>query len=145
MSQSFHGQCHCGNLELTFETNLTLEQLPIRACTCSFCRKYGVRSTSDPNGKVKIAVHDTSQFIRYRFGLKTADFLICGKCGIYVAAVMPLAGKSYATVNVNALDASESFMREPLTVNYDRETAAARRARREKSWTPVVEFREGSS
>ena len=135
---TLHGQCHCGNLELTFETNLTPEQLPVRACACSFCRKHGALSTSDPNGKVKITVHDANLLIRYRFGLKTADFLICKRCGIYLAAVMILGDKSYATVNVNTFDASESFKQQPLTISYDGENEAERRARRVKNWTPVV-------
>lgn len=142
---SFHGQCHCGNLELTFETNLTPEQLPVRACACSFCRKHGALSTSDPNGKVKITVHDSNQLIRYRFGLKTADFLICKWCGVYLAAVMPKDGEAYATVNINTLDFRERFGKEPVTVSYDGESETQRRARRKKNWTPVVEFEEGSS
>ena len=140
MSSSFHGQCHCGNLELTFETNLTLEQLPVRACACSFCRKHGALSTSDPNGKVKITVHDPNLLIRYRFGLKTADFLICKRCGIYLAAVMTVGDRVYATVNINTFDFLESFKQKPLTVSYDGESEAERRARREKNWTPVSAF-----
>lgn len=97
-----------------------------------------MRSTSDPKGKVKITVHDSNLLIRYRFGLKTADFLICKRCGIYLAAVMTLGDKSYATVNVNAFVGSESFKQQPLTVSYDGESEAERRARREKNWTPVL-------
>ena len=145
MSLSFHGQCHCGNLELAFETNLTPEQLPVRACACSFCRRHGARTASDPNGGVKITIHDSNLLIRYRFGLKTADFLICQRCGIYLAAVMTVDDNAYATLNINTFDSAESFKQRPNTVSYDGETEAQRRARREKNWTPVVEFREGLS
>lgn len=137
MSQSFHGQCHCGNLELAFETNLKPEQLPVRACACSFCRRHGTRTTSDPNGKAQITVHDSNLLIRYRFGLKTADFLICGKCGVYVGAVMTAGDKAYAVVNLNTFDSLENFRREPATMSYDGESVAERRARREKNWTPA--------
>lgn len=134
---SFHGQCHCGNIELAFETNLKPEQSPVRVCACLFCRRHGTRTTSDPNGKAKITVHDSNLLIRYRFGLKTADFLICGKCGVYVGAVMTAGDKAYAVVNLNTFDSLENFRREPATMFHDGESEAGRRARREKNWTPA--------
>ncbi len=145
MSYSYHGQCHCGNLELAFETNLKPEQLSVRACSCSFCWSHGTRATSDPKGSVKITVHDSNQLIRYRFGLKTADFLICKRCGVYLAAVMTEGGKAYATVNINTLDFLERFRKKPVTVSYDGENEVERIARRKANWTPVVAFSEDAS
>jgi DNA-3-methyladenine glycosylase I len=37
------GRCHCGNIELAFESSVPAEQLPLRACVCSFCRAHGAR------------------------------------------------------------------------------------------------------
>ncbi len=51
------GRCHCGNLELALETSVRPEELSLRADTCSFCRKHGARTTSDPGGRVMITVH----------------------------------------------------------------------------------------
>src|SRR5438552_5931344 len=82
------GRGHCGNVELALETSVRPEELALRADTCSFCRRHGARTTSDPSGRIVITVHDPEQLLRYRFGLRTADFLVCGRCGIYVAAVM---------------------------------------------------------
>src|SRR2546422_3499160 len=82
------GRCHCGNLELSLETSVRPEELSLRADTCSFCRRHGARTTSDPSGRVVITVHHPDELLRYRFGLETADFLVCTRCGIYVAAVM---------------------------------------------------------
>ena len=45
------GHCHCGNLELALETSVRPEELSLRADTCSFCRKHGARTTSDPSGR----------------------------------------------------------------------------------------------
>lgn len=140
---SIHGSCHCGNLEVVFETGFNADELPIRACACSFCRSQGARSTSDPKGSVKITIHDPSRLIRYRFALKTADFLICGRCGIYVAAVIKVGDKSYATLNINTFDDLERFKREAVPVHYGKETAAQRIARRKTNWTPVASFKEG--
>ena len=71
------GRCHCGNLELSLETSVRPEELSLRADTCSFCRKHGARTTSDPSGRVVITVRHPGQLLRYRFGLETAVFLVC--------------------------------------------------------------------
>src|SRR5436305_1665234 len=116
------GCCHCGNVELALETNVRPEELSLRADTCSFCRKHGARTTSDPSGRVVITVHRPEQLLRYLFGLRTADFLVCGHCGIYVAAVIVEGSSSYATVNVNTLDAVDRFTRPLMPVTYEGET-----------------------
>ena len=135
---SFAGRCHCGNLELAFVSSLPADQLPVRACSCSFCRAHGARTTSDPNGRVEITVHDPNQLSRYRFGLKTADFLVCGRCGIYVAAVLTVGSSSYATVNINTLDSAKSFQQEARSVSYEAESEAERIRRRKENWTPAT-------
>src|SRR5919198_6107560 len=128
------GRCHCGNVELALETSLRPEALSLRACTCSFCRRHGARTTSDPGGRVVITVHHPEQLLRYRFGLRTADFLVCTRCGIYVAALMNEGSGCYATVNVNTLDALERFTQAATPVTYDGESAAKRAARRKARW-----------
>jgi hypothetical protein len=132
------GRCHCGNLELVLETRLRPARLPLRACTCTFCARHGARSTSDPQGRVTVTVHEPERLVRYRFGLGTADFLVCGRCGVYVAAVMTEGGSAWAVVDVNALDAVELFARAPTPFTYDGETADERGARRKARWTPAL-------
>ena len=75
---------------------------------------------------------------RYRFGLRTADFILCRACGVYIAAVLTTARGRFATVNVNALDESLDVP-EATPVSYDGESAGQRQRRRERSWTPVVD------
>lgn len=140
--RSFFGRCHCGNLEVIFETKVPPEQLPVRKCSCSFCSKHGARNTSDPQGSVQITIRNPEQVIRYRFGLKTADFLICKRCGVYVGAVMQTGERSYATTNVNTFTAAARFAQEPVVVSYEGETEAKRIARREANWTPVLSIME---
>jgi hypothetical protein len=132
------GACHCGNLELTFETGRRPGELTLRACGCSFCRRHGVRTVSDPLGRIEFAVRDSSQLSRYRFGAGTADFLVCRICGVYVGAVMVAAGSAYATLNVNALATPEAFGTAAVPVSYDGESAAERQARRRARWTPAT-------
>jgi len=133
------GRCHCGNIELTFETELRPEQMVVRSCTCSFCTRHGARTTTDRNGRVEIRVHAPDQLSRYQFALRTAEFFVCRRCGVYLAAVLNTAeGASYATVNVNALDARKRFPQQAIEVSYDGEDAARRITRRQENWTPAT-------
>ena len=132
------GRCHCGNIELALETSVLPEDLSLRADTCSFCRRHGARTTSDPSGRAVITVHRPEQLLRYRFGLGTADFLVCGRCGVYMAAVMTEGTRCYATVNVNAFDAVHRFTQPATPVTYEGESAPERSARRRARWTPAV-------
>jgi hypothetical protein len=136
----YEGRCHCGNLAFVFEASAPLETLGLRADQCSFCRAHGARNTSDPNGAMSISVRDAGALVRYRFGLRTADFLICGRCGVYIGALMEDEGGSWFTVNVNAFrpPPREDFPIAP--VDYDTEDVPARVARRKQKWTPVIAF-----
>jgi hypothetical protein len=134
----FAGRCHCGAVEITFTTRRAVGELPLRACQCSFCRKHGARTTSDPDGWLEIRAAEREALARYKFGLGTADYLVCRRCGVYVAAVMEEAGKSVAIVNVNALIEAAAFDRAATPMVYDREDEAGRRARRRKLWTPAA-------
>jgi hypothetical protein len=136
----FAGRCHCGNLEVTFEPGTSPEDLVVRSCTCSFCRRHGARCVSDPAGAVRILAHDPARLIRYRFGLRTADFLVCGRCGSYLGALMEQGGGAVATLNVNNFDPPHPFARTGVPMRYDGEVEAERRARRAAGWTPVVAF-----
>jgi hypothetical protein len=141
MSAVVHGSCHCGNIGFTFRTALAIERLPLRSCACSFCSRHGARTTSDPRGTVEITVGDPSCLIRYRFALRTADFLVCGRCGVYVAAVLTDGARSYATVNANTFDRDEGSRRPAEPVDYSAESFEERRERRMKRWSPVAHMR----
>jgi hypothetical protein len=136
----FAGRCHCGNLEVNFEAGAAPRDLAVRSCTCSFCRRHGARCVSDPTGAVGILVHDPALLIRYGFGLRTADFLICGRCGTYLGAIMSVGDSAVATINVNTFDPPHPFQREGVPMSYDGESPEERLARRASRWTPVVAF-----
>lgn len=132
---SYPGGCHCGNLELRLASDHTPSELGLRTDTCSFCAKHHGRYTSDPRGELHIAVRDATLLQRYRFGTRTADFLICRVCGVFVAAQMPEA--ALAVVNVNVLEARELFLANALhIVDLDDESLEQRLARRRARWTP---------
>ena len=134
----FTGSCHCGNLAVTFESPSRPEDLAVRSCGCSFCRRHGARCVSDPAGAVRIAVRDPALLLRYRFGLATADFLVCRRCGVYMGAVMPVGDAAVATLNVNSFNPPHPFERDGVAMDYGGEPEALRRARRAAGWTPAV-------
>lgn len=113
------------------------EALPVRACGCRFCRRHAALSTSDPDGHVSFAVAEPARLGRYRFGLKTADFLICQDCGVYVGALMPDGDQAYAILNVNACDEPQRFLQKSAAMDYGAEDEAGRQARRRATWTPA--------
>jgi hypothetical protein len=139
-ARQFTGRCHCGNLAVTFESPSAPEDLVVRSCACSFCRRHGARCVSDPAGTVRIAVHDPALLLRYGFGLRTADFLVCRRCGVYLGAVMAVGGSAVATINVNTFDPPHPFQRAGVPMDYGRESEPERRARRAAGWTPVAVF-----
>ncbi|TSE00537.1 aldehyde-activating protein [Mesorhizobium intechi] len=131
------GGCHCGNVGLRFSTELDPTQIEVRACQCAFCIKHGSRAVADPDGRLIVSVEDEARLHRYRFGLRTADYLICRDCGVYVAAVTSDDRNPRAIVIVNALDDRPLFSREPVAVDYDAESREGRVARRQARWMPV--------
>lgn len=128
----YTASCHCGNLsaELVTENRLT-----VRRCDCSFCRRHGARTARDPEGRARIVVRDGAALVRYRFGLETADYLICGRCGTYLGATLD---DRFVALNTNAFD--EPPLDCGRSVTYADESAEERRARREASWTPIESF-----
>lgn len=112
-------------------------RLEIRACQCPFCTRHGSRAAADPNGRLTISVKDRAKLQTYRFGLRTADYLVCRECGVYVAAIAGDGAEARAIVIVNALDDREQFSREPIPVRYDAETREQRLARRRSACMPV--------
>jgi GNAT superfamily N-acetyltransferase len=131
------GSCHCRALGLVFAPSGDLRALEVRACQCSFCRRHGSRTATDPAGRARLIIRDPSSVERHRFGTRTTDFVVCARCGVYVGAFIGEGEQIFATVNVNAMDDRASFAAEAKEVRYDGETADARVARRMRVWTPA--------
>jgi hypothetical protein len=135
--RSYEGGCHCGAIEFTYESRLTPRRWAVRACQCTFCRGHGALTTSDPNGTVRFRYLSPDRLRRYRFALRTSDFLICRECGIYVGAVMLTGAGAVAVVNLNALRERPRGLAEAKPMNYRSESLELRRKRRREHWTPV--------
>lgn len=127
----FEGGCHCGAIRIGFETD---KPLAPRACQCSFCRRHGARTVSDPDGEAVLSWSDPP--ILYRFASRAADYVICRRCGTYVGAMAEIEGRPLATLNLNAFDDPHSELAaEP--VSYDGETPRQKAERRSARWTPL--------
>lgn len=129
----YHGACHCGAVRAVYETEAPVR---LRHDGCSFCASRGVKSASDPHGK--LALTSVVQLTRYRFGQRSADFLLCPTCGAYVAAYMEGPIGPVGVINVVGLAISELKDEPVTTASLDGESEADRIARRLAHWTPMI-------
>jgi len=133
-----HGSCHCGALTVALDTARPPADLPVRVCGCGFCLRHRPTYTTDPAGHVTLRATGEGDLVRYRFGLRLADFLICRTCGVFIAALEP-GEPGRAVVNLAVLERAAELTGEPTRFTaYDSEDAAARTARRARSWTPAT-------
>lgn len=135
------GGCHCGNIRVALRLSKPPAENPLRACACSFCRAHATRTVADPAGLFELRAADWSLVEPYRFGSRTADYILCRRCGVYVAALCETASGLRAVVNVNSLDDRAAFTMTPAAPDYDGETVEARLARRAANWMPAVVHR----
>ena len=131
------GGCHCGNLRLRVWLSAPPADQRLRACACSFCRAHSTRTVADAAGLAEVWARDWSDVEPYRFGSRTADYLVCRRCGVYVAAICETSAGTRAVVNVNSLDDRAAFTRAPERSDYDGETPDTRLARRAAKWMPA--------
>jgi len=125
------GACQCGAIRSVFET---AKPLAPRACQCSFCRRHGARTLSDPDGEVVLSWSGVP--ILYRFGASAADYLICRRCGTYVGAMAEIEGRLFVTLNLNCFDDPRpELVAEP--VSYEGESVERKNERRAARWTPL--------
>jgi hypothetical protein len=138
LAAAFEGACHCGAIGFTYRTLVRPDEWSVRACQCSFCRAHMAFTTSDPSGSLEFFEHSAGALNRYRFGQRTADFLVCRSCGVYLGAVISTARGRFGIVNAAVLRDAPVELPAAVAMNYGSETAEERIARREQRWTPVV-------
>jgi hypothetical protein len=131
---AYRATCHCGAVGYVYRTAVPPAEWTVRRCQCAFCRAHGALSTSDPKGALAFQEHLEGELRRYRFAQRTADFLLCGRCGVYVGAEIATPRGRYGIINVRLLDEEHPAA---TPVSYDGEGAADRIARREGGWTPL--------
>lgn len=129
----YRGSCHCGAVSAEYETG---EPVSLRQDGCGFCSSRGVKSASDPNGRLTLV--SQLELIRYRFGHRTADFLVCPTCGTYVATQMEGPRGPVGVLNVVGLAISELKDETATLASLEGETVDERIQRRLSRWTPMT-------
>ena len=130
-------RCHCGALTARYRTSIDPAAWAMRACQCPFCRSHGAETTSDPAGLLTFRAGDPTRVQRYRFAGRTADFLICRDCGVYVGAQMATDRGGIGVLNVLSFRPPIAGLPAAVPMDYDAETREIRRLRREARWTPL--------
>lgn len=132
------GGCHCGNIRVRLRLAKAPQISALRACSCAFCRAHSTRTVADPDGLFEVWADDWSLVEPYRFGSRTADYLVCRQCGVYVAAVCETTAGLRAVVNVNCLADRALFTQVPSVSDYDGESTEVRLCRRAARWMPAI-------
>jgi hypothetical protein len=137
------GACHCRNISFVLDWRPEPSEIPARACTCSFCVKHGGVWTSCPSGALRVKVDQPGCVSRYSFGSRTADFHVCGICGVAPVVTSLIEGRLYAVVSVNAFEGVDPSLLRRGSATFDGESEADRLARRQRNWIADVAFDEG--
>ena len=87
---------------------------------------------------MEFSVSDQGALLRYRFGLETADFLVCAKCGVYVGAVTGGPAGMFTTLNLNSMKTPVEGLQNAAPLSYESEEREDRIERRQTGWTPVT-------
>jgi len=136
------GSCHCGNITFTLTCAAAPDELPARACTCSFCTKHGAVWTTLASASLKVEVNDAAHHARYAFETKTARFHICTRCGVVPLVTSNIENCVHAVVNANTFEDFDRSQLQHASVSFEGESESARRARRQRNWIANVEFPE---
>lgn len=136
----YSGACHCGAIGYVYSCETTPADWAIRACQCRFCRAHDALSASDPAATIEFVATEPDQLQRYRFGLHTADFLLCHRCGVYIGASIETPNGRFGIINTHALTDPAPATAKPQPISYDGEETEGRVARREERWSPVSAF-----
>ena len=135
-----HGSCHCGNISFTLAWDPDPAEIPARACDCTFCSKHGGVWTSNPRGKLRVAVKDASRVSKYSFGTETAAFHVCSRCGAVPVVTSRIDGDLYAVVSVNAFDNVDPALLKRAPISFEGESVNDRLGRRKRGWIRDVDF-----
>jgi hypothetical protein len=134
------GACHCGNVSLMLDWQPEPNEIPARACSCTFCVKHGGVWTSCPTGSLVVDVSDPSRVSKYSFGTKTACFHVCSVCGAVPVATSDIEDNTFAVVNVNTFEGLDSLPLKRIPVTFEGEDRSTRLGRRAKTWISNVRF-----
>ena len=87
---TYPGSCHCGAIQIKFDSAKKPEEMRPGRCSCTFCRRHGARTMGDgPPSSVEFRAAPGA-ISRYRFGLGITDYLVC-------STAAPMSARSWRT------------------------------------------------
>jgi hypothetical protein len=132
------GSCHCGNIEFTLFTEKGADALVPRRCGCSMCRRHGASYISDPDARLALRYNDPSLLSVYGFGHRTAQWIICSRCGVLTAVLSQIDDRLRAVVRVQSM-VEHAFLAPEMPTDFESEAVAERLERRARTWIGTVE------
>ena len=132
------GRCHCGNITYEYRWPAFGSHIPVRACSCTFCRKHGGVYTSHPKGELNAKIVDAGLINRYAFGTRTAEFYVCSTCGVVPFVTSLIDDNVYAVVNVNTWQGLDKSELDPAVTDFEGESVGERLERRQRKWISQV-------
>lgn len=133
-----HGSCHCGAVRVSYASDSPTAP---RRCGCGFCRRHGSIYAADPAGRLEVAA-PVGSLNRYRFGLCSADFLLCAHCGVLVAVVAEIGDALRGVVNLAVMEPPLALPSDIPVMDFEGESEEDRTARRRRNWVGHVEIKE---
>ena len=128
------GSCHCGNIRFVLQWPALQASVPVRKCGCDFCTRHGGAWTSHPESQLNVEASDPSTVSAYRFGTRTADFIVCTACGVVPLVLSLIEDTVYAVVNVNTFENVDSLTLSISSTDFDGEDRESRLDRRQRNW-----------
>lgn len=116
----------------------------MRRCGCGFCRRHGGVYTADPMGHLTVTAAKGA-LGRYRFGHRTADFLLCAHCGVLVAVAAEIDGVLRGVVNLAVMDPQPDLSSDIPVMDFEEESEEDRTNRRRRNWIGRVDIEEVAS
>lgn len=138
-----NGKCHCANIAFDFHLEGEPQEIPARACACSFCVKHGGVWTAAVPSKLVVTIQDAALVSQYTFGTRTAIFHLCSRCGVVPFATSEINGRVYAVVSVNVFENLDRARLRRSSANFDHEDVEARLLRRSRGWIADVRILHG--
>lgn len=136
----FTGGCHCGAVNYRYILPVAVDEIPVRACACSFCTKHTARYTSHPQGQLLIELTAEGTLTGYRFGTETGEAQFCKQCGVYLFMLCEVDTRLCAALNVNSFDNFNLEGRDVPVLQLSGDTIAERLNRRRKFWIQDVQI-----
>lgn len=96
----YRGGCHCGNITIETEGNLSLAV----SCNCSICSRKGVLLWAVPHGTLKVTAKQEPS--AYLFHNRAIVHRFCATCGIHpFAEDTAESAERTAYINIRCLEA----------------------------------------